>query len=242
MIPRFYCPIPLAPGAGLDLPEEAAHHAVRVLRLGAGDHVRLFDGRGGEWLARIERLKPTVHVILEAFDATDHEPPLRVTLVQGLAAGDKMDGIVQKTVELGVAAIQPVAARRSVVRLSGDRSERRVQHWGNIAIAACEQSGRNCVPSVAPVLDLAEYLAQPARGNELRLVLSPRAPRRMRDLSAPAGPVTILIGPEGGFDDGEFLAAESVGFVAVSLGPRVLRTETAGPASLAVIMALWGDC
>ena len=242
MIPRFYCPIPLAPGASLDLPAEAAHHAARVLRLDAGDQVRLFNGRGGEWLARIERLKPTVHVNLEVFDATDREPPLQVTLVQGLAAGDKMDWIVQKTVELGVAAIQPVAARRSVVRLSGDRGDRRVRHWGNIAIAACEQSGRNCVPSVAPVIDLAEYLAQPGRDNELRLVLSPRAPRRARDLAVPTGPVTIMIGPEGGFDDDEFLAAESVGFVAVSLGPRVLRTETAGPAALAVIMALWGDC
>ena len=241
MIPRFYCPIPLAPGASVDLPAEAAHHAARVLRLDAGDQVRLFNGRGGEWLARIERLKPTVHVSLEAFDATDREPPLQVTLVQGLAAGDKMDWIVQKTVELGVAAIQPVAARRSVVRLSGDRGERRVQHWGNIAIAACEQSGRNCVPAVAPVIDLAQYLAQPRRDNELRLVLAPRAPGRMRDLAPPAGPVTILIGPEGGFDDGEFLAAEGVGFVAVSLGPRVLRIETAGPAALAVIMALWGD-
>ena len=241
MIPRFYCPIPLAPGAGLDLPEEAAHHAARVLRLGEGDHVRLFDGRGGEWLARIERLKPTVHVSLEAFDATDCESPLQVTLVQGLAAGDKMDCIVQKAIELGVIAIQPVTARRSVVRLSAERGERRVQHWNNVAIAACEQSGRNHVPSVAPLLDLAQYLAQPVRDNELRLVLSPRAPRRMRDLAAPAGPVTILIGPEGGFDDGEFLATESVGFVAVSLGPRVLRTETAGPTALAVIMSLWGD-
>ncbi len=241
MIPRFYCPIPLAPGASVDLPAEAAHHAARVLRLDAGDQVRLFNGRGGEWLARIERLKPTVHVSLEAFDATDREPPLQVTLVQGLAAGDKMDWIVQKAVELGAAAIQPVAARRSVVRLSGDRSERRVQHWSNIAIAACEQSGRNCVPAVAPVIDLAQYLAQPRRDTELRLVLAPRAPGRMRDLAPPAGPVTILIGPEGGFDDGEFLAAEGVGFVAVGLGPRVLRTETAGPAALAVIMALWGD-
>lgn len=242
MIPRFYCPTPLAPGASVDLPPEAAHHAARVLRLGEGDHVRLFDGRAGEWLARIQRLKPTVHVSLEAFDATNREPPLWVTLVQGLPAGDKMDWVVQKTVELGVSAIQPVAAKRSVMRLSEERRERRVQHWSNVAISACEQSGRNHVPPVAPVLDLPQYLSRPARDNELRLMLSPGAPRRLRDLEKPVGPVTVLIGPEGGFDEGEILAAESVGFVAVSLGPRVLRTETAGPAALAVIMALWGDC
>jgi 16S rRNA (uracil1498-N3)-methyltransferase len=241
MIPRFYCPFPLAPGASFDLPDAAAHHAARVLRLVAGNQVRLFDGRGGEWLARIERLKPGVHVALDAFDAADREAALKVTLVQGLAAGDKMDWIVQKAVELGVAAIHPVAAKRSVVRLSSERGERRVQHWSNVAVAACEQSGRNCVPTVASVVDLTQRLAEPRRADEMRLVLSPRATRRLRDLAAPVGPVTILIGPEGGFDEGEFLAAESVGFVAVSLGPRVLRTETAGPTALAAMMALWGD-
>src|SRR5206468_4154194 len=156
-------------------------------------------------LARIQRVRPTVHVQLEAFDATDRESPLRVTLVQGLPAGDKMDWVVQKTVELGVAAIQPVAAKRSVIRLSDERRERRVRHWSNVAVAACEQSGRNSVPPVAPVLDLPQYLAQPARDNELRLMLFPGAPRRVRDLPSPAGPVTVLIGPEGGFEDGEVL-------------------------------------
>lgn len=241
MNPRFYCPFPLAPGASIDLPELAAHHAARVLRLGPGDEVSVFDGRGGEWSARIVRLKPTVHVSLDAFDATDREPPLRVTLVQSLPSGDKMDWVVQKAVELGVASIQPVAAKRSVIRLSPERRERRVQHWTNVAIAACEQSRRNRLPTVAPVLDLPQYLARPRRDNELRFVLAPGAAQRLRDLPVPTGDVVVLIGPEGGFEEGELLAAASAGYLPVSIGPRVLRTETAGPAALAAMMALWGD-
>ena len=241
MNPRFHCPFPLAPGAGVDLPEQAAHHAARVLRLGVGDALTLFDGRGGEWQASIVRLKPTVHVQLETYDATDREPPVRVTLAQCLAAGDKMDWVVQKAVELGVAAIQPLAARRSVVRLSAERQVRRVQHWQQVAIAACEQSRRNRLPTVAPVLDLAQYLARPARENELRLMLAPGSDQRLRDLPAPVGEVQLLVGPEGGLEGGEALAAASAGFRAVSLGPRVLRTETAGPAALTAVMTLWGD-
>lgn len=241
MIPRFYCPDPLAPGAVVDLPEEAAHHAVRVLRLREGDAVQLFDGNGGEWLARIQRLKPAVRVVLEEFAAADREAPLQVSLIQGVASGDKMDWIMQKAVELGVAAIQPVFAKRSVVRLSGERSERRVQHWRNIAVASCEQSRRNRIPRVAPLVDLPQYLAQPAQQNECRLILSPGAQMRIRDVALPSGPVSILVGPEGGFEDGEFAAAELAGFIPVHLGPRVLRTETAGPAALAVVLSLWGD-
>lgn len=241
MIPRFHCPLPLVPGASLDLPAEIAHHVARVLRLKEGDSVRLFNGCGGEWRARIRRLKPTVHVSLEAFDAAEREPPVQVTLAQGLPASDKMDWVVQKAVELGVGAIQPLALTRSVVRLNAERGERRVQHWNKVAVAACEQSGRNRVPLVASLLDLAQFLARPGQDNELRLLLTPGSKRRLRDLDAPGGPVTVLVGPEGGFEEGEILTAESVGFVAVSLGPRVLRTETAGPAALAVIMSLWGD-
>lgn len=241
MNPRFHCPFPLAPGAGVDLPEQAAHHAVRVLRLGVGDAVTLFDGRGGEWQAAIVRLKPTVHVQLETYDATDREPPLRVTLAQCLPSGDKMDWVVQKAVELGIAAIQPLAAKRSVVKLTAERQARRVQHWQQVAVAACEQSRRNRLPTVAPVLDLPQYLARPARENELRLVLAPGSEMRLRDLPAPEGNVVLLVGPEGGLEEGEALAAASAGFRPVSLGPRVLRTETAGPAALTALMTLWGD-
>lgn len=241
MIPRFHCPFALAPGAVVDLPAEAAHHAVRVLRLGEGDPVRLFDGRGGQWLARLVSAGKTVRAALESFEELDCEPPLALTVAQGLPAADKMDWIVQKGVELGVAAFRPLAAKRSVVRLTGERMERRVAHWRGVAAAACEQCGRNVVPEVAPVLDLPQYLARAAEDNGIRLLLAPVGGCRLTELPRPDRPVTLLVGPEGGFEDGEAAAARSAGFVPVSLGPRVLRTETAALAAVAAMMALWGD-
>lgn len=241
MLPRFFVPDGLAPGASVDLPAEAAHHAVRVLRLGEGDAVTLFDGRGGEWRARLLRAGPAVRAALEEFDAQDREPPLRVTLAQGLPAADKMDWVVQKCAELGVAAIVPVTMRRSVVRLSGERMARRIHHWQQVAVAACEQCGRNRVPTVAPLLDLPQYLALAAQENDDRFVLAPGAESGLRELARPAGAVTLLVGPEGGFEDGELHAARAAGFAPLALGPRVLRTETAGSAALAAMMALWGD-
>ncbi len=241
MIARFHCPIPLAPGAQVELPEEAAHHATKVLRLAAGDVVSLFDGRGGEWLGRLGRAGKTVTVRLESFNAADREAPLAVTLVQGLPAADKMDWIVQKGVELGVAAFRPVAARRSVIRLSGERMERRVAHWQAVAISACEQCGRNRVPGVAALVDLPQFLGESVAQNGLRLVLAPGATQRLAELPPPDGPVTLLVGPEGGFEEGELAAAKFAGFRPIALGPRVLRTETAGLAAVAALMALWGD-
>jgi 16S rRNA (uracil1498-N3)-methyltransferase len=245
MIPRFHVPFLLAPGATVDLPTEAAHHALKVLRVGAGDTALLFDGRGGEWLATLQPAGKGLRAVLREYFDINREPSVQVNLVQCLAAADKMDFVVQKAVELGVARIQPVAAKRSVIRLSGERMERRVTHWANIASAACEQSGRNRVPEVAPILDLPQYLAAATAHNDLRLIcLAPSAEvqcLRLRDLPRPEKPVTLLIGPEGGFEEGEIKAAQFAGFQAVNLGPRVLRTETAGPAALAAIMALWGD-
>jgi 16S rRNA (uracil1498-N3)-methyltransferase len=165
---------------------------------------------------------------------------VHVTLVQCLPAADKMDFVVQKAVELGVSAIQPVAAKRSVIRLSGERMERRVAHWQNVAVAACEQSGRNVVPTVAPIFDLPQYLGHACEQNELRLICLPSGGVRLRDLDTPAR-LTVMIGPEGGFEESEVKAALAAGFQPLGLGPRVLRTETAGPASLAAIMSLWGD-
>jgi 16S rRNA (uracil1498-N3)-methyltransferase len=241
MIPRFHCPFPLAPGAVVDLPPEAAHHAGKVLRMGDGDRVTLFDGRGGEWTGHLKRAGRAMNVVLDTFDDTEREPPLAVTLVQGLPAADKMDWIVQKGVELGVARIRPVAARRSVIRLSGERMERRIAHWQAVAVAACEQCRRNRVPEMAPLVDLPHFLGEPLAPEELRLMLAPDADRRLTELPRPAGPVTLLVGPEGGFEEGEILAARSAGFQAVKVGPRVLRTETAGVVALAAMMALWGD-
>ena len=241
MIPRFFCPFPLHPGATVELAAEAAHHALKVLRIGAGDEAFLFDGRGGQWLATLNPAGKSLRATLKEFDDSEREPPLALTLVQAMPASDKMDLVVQKAVELGVVCIQPVAAKRSVMRLSGERAERRVEHWRNIAIAACEQCGRNRIPAVAPILDLPQYLAFAAQENGLRFVCAPGAAGSLRDLPAPASPVSVLVGPEGGFEDGELLAARVAGFRAIGLGPRVLRTETAGLGILAAMMALWGD-
>ncbi|HTY98577.1 MAG TPA: 16S rRNA (uracil(1498)-N(3))-methyltransferase [Rhodocyclaceae bacterium] len=241
MIPRFHCSFPLAPGAVVELPAEAAHHAVKVLRLAEGDRVILFDGRGGNWQARLAPAGKSVRALLEAFDGTEREPPLSITLAQALPAADKMDWIVQKGVELGVAAVRPVAAKRSVVRLSGERMERRVAHWRGVAVAACEQSGRNRVPVVAPLVDLPQFLAAAGEDNGMLLLLSPHAELGLRQLPPPAGPVTLLVGPEGGFEESELAGVAAAGFRQVSLGPRLLRTETAGMAAIAAMMALWGD-
>jgi 16S rRNA (uracil1498-N3)-methyltransferase len=241
MIPRFHCPFPLAPGAVVALPPEASHHAIKVLRMREGDQVRLFDGRGGEWMGHLKRGGKDMVVVLESFDDTDREPPLALTLVQGLPAADKMDWIVQKTVELGIARIRPVVARHSVIRLSGERMDRRVAHWQAVAVAACEQCRRNRVPEVAPLLDLPHYFSEPPASNELRLMLDPTADQRLSDLIRPAGPVTLLVGPEGGFEEGEIAAARLAGFGGIRVGPRILRTETAGMAVVSAVMALWGD-
>ena len=242
MTPRFYITSILAPGASVDLPPEAAHHADRVLRLKPDDEVRLFDGRGGEWTAHILRMKPVVHVQLDVFSPASNAPDLQVTLVQSLPAADKMDWVLQKAVELGVAAIQPVVAKRSIVRLSGDKLDRRQAHWRNVAIAACEQCGTNLVPVIAPLLDLPQFMAQPRAENETRWIMLPNTLARLRDLPKPAGPISILVGPEGGFEEAEIEIALLAGFVPTGFGPRVLRTETAGLAVLSALMSKWGDC
>lgn len=242
MIPRFYCPaLKAAAGSVVTLPDQAAHHATRVLRLRVGDAVTIFDGNGEEQAGLIESVGRDVTVTLSTAVPGIAEPDLHITLVQSLPSGDKMDWVVQKAVELGVTAIQPVMARRSVVRLEGDRARKRVLHWQEVAISACEQSGRNTVPPILPLVDLNQYLAREHRDNERRFLLSPEGGQRLREMDKPHGSFALLIGPEGGFDEGEADVARSVGFTPLHLGPRVLRTETAGLAALAAMMALWGD-
>lgn len=243
MIPRFYCPLHLATSRSVCLPPEAAHHALRVLRVRVGDELVLFDGQGGEYPGRVTEAGRVLRVELDDWLDVERDAPLALTLAQALPAGDKMDWVVQKAVELGAAAIQPLQAKRSVVRLAGDRerAEKRTTHWQQVAVSACEQCGRNRLPKIGTLLDLPHYLAQPAGENETRLLLAPQHGARLPELPRPLGAVTLLIGPEGGFDEAEEKAALSVGFQAVTLGPRVLRTETAGLAAMAAIMALWGD-
>lgn len=238
--PRFYISVPLAADTRLDLPEAAAHHAARVLRLRAGDAVVLFDGRGGEYAASIAAIgKHDVTVAIGEHHAIERESPIAVTLAQAISSGERMDLTVQKAVELGVARIVPVESERCVVRLKGERAEKRAAHWRQIAIGACEQCGRNRVPEIGPVVTLHAWLA--ATSNAQRWLLAPEATKPLREMPRPERPVEILVGPEGGLTDAEIAAATRAGFEPVRLGPRVLRTETAAPALLAAMQALWGD-
>ena len=239
-MPRFYCREALSPGAHVELPEPVARHAVRVLRLPPGAPMVLFDGRGGEYLAHIQRIeRDRVLAELGAWREIERESPLSITLVQALQAGEKMDYTIQKAVELGVRHIVPVESRRSVMRLAGERAGKRVAHWQGVVASACEQCGRNQVPLVAPLEKLENWLARPAPAG-LRLMLAPDAEQTLVALP-PATEIQLLIGSEGGLDPQEMIAARQAGFQAVRLGPRVLRTETAGLAALAAMQALWGD-
>lgn len=241
MTSRFFCPQPLAPNSLAELPAAAAHHALRVLRLSVGDAVTLFNGEGGEYPGRIAEAGRAVRVRLGAWDAVERESPLELILAQALPSGDKMDFVVQKAVELGVARIQPLLASRSVVRLAGERAARRVEHLRQVAVSACEQCGRNRVPEIAPILDLRQWLGRLPQDNEIsRLLLSPQGGRRPRELAGTNG-FLLLVGPEGGLDAEEAATARMAGFADLSLGPRILRTETAGPAALAALGALHGD-
>lgn len=239
-LPRFYCREALSPGAHIELPEPVARHAVRVLRLPPGAPMVLFDGRGGEYQAHIERIeRDRVMAVLAAWNDIERESALAITLVQALQAGDKMDFTIQKAVELGVRDIVPVESRRSVLRLSGERAGKRVAHWQGVVASACEQCGRNQVPLVAPLEKLENWLARPSHG-VLRLMLAPDGEQSLAEVT-PAKEVQLLIGAEGGLDPQEVIAAKSAGFQAVRMGPRILRTETAGLAALAAMQCLWGD-
>jgi 16S rRNA (uracil1498-N3)-methyltransferase len=238
--PRFYLDQLLAPGARFSLPPGPARHAARALRLAEDDVVTLFNGRGGEYSARIERIhKDEVAVSITGFANIERESSLRVILAQGISSGERMDYTLQKAVELGVAAIQPISARRSVVKLAGDRADRRVAHWQGVVASACEQCGRNQVPTVAAPLTLVNWLG--ARNGARLLFLSPLADTRLADLPVPTATDCLVAGPEGGFEADEIAALRAAGAVPVRLGPRVLRTETAALAALAAMQTLWGD-
>lgn len=238
--PRFYLDQTLAPGARFSLPPGPARHAAKALRLTPGDTVTLFNGRGGEYAARIERIhKDEVAVAIAGFTDVERESRLQVMLAQGISSGERMDYTLQKAVELGVAAIQPIAARRSVVKLAGERADKRVAHWQGVVASACEQCGRNRVPEVTTPLPLADWLGRRSPGR--LLFLSPLAEARLADLPVPGGTDWLVAGPEGGFEADEIAALNAAGAVPVRLGPRVLRTETAALAALAAMQTLWGD-
>ena len=237
--PRFYLDQPLAPGARFSLPPGPARHAARALRLAVDDPIILFNGGGGEYNARIERIqKDEVAVSLTGFADIERESRLRVMLAQGISSGERMDYTLQKAVELGVAAIQPIAARRSVVKLAGERADKRVAHWQGVVASACEQCGRNRVPAVSAPLTLASWLG---KADGRLLFLSPLADARLADLPAPTATDCLVAGPEGGFEADEIAALHAAGAIPVRLGARVLRTETAALAALAAMQTLWGD-
>ena len=241
---RVYVDAALEPGTRLTLPASAAGHLTRVLRLRSKAAVTLFNGLGGEYAATIEQVRGSkVTVAVGDHQAIERESPFPLTLAQGVSRGERMDLVVQKATELGVSRLVPVLTERSVVRLDEQQSDRKSSHWRAIAIAACEQCGRNRLPEVALPAPLRELLREPV-GGSVRLLLSPAAARRIEDVPRPesgASGVTVLIGPEGGLSEEEHAQALAAGFVAVNLGPRVLRTETAAIAALTLLQREFGD-
>ncbi|MDX3904743.1 MAG: 16S rRNA (uracil(1498)-N(3))-methyltransferase [Pigmentiphaga sp.] len=243
-LPRFHVDLPLSAGARVALPDSIAHHALRVLRLQAGAGLVVFDGRGGQYPAVLEIAGKQGYAVLGPHDPREAELPGRIVLAQAIPSGDKMDWVVEKAVEVGAAAVQPLAAARSVLRLSGERLEKRLQHWRRVAVAACEQCGRNRIPEVAAPLTLQQWLDRPAADGAVRLLCDPDAETRLTDWAAalPAAPAALelLVGPEGGWSDAEYALARRYGVRMVRFGDRILRTETAGTALISALSAKLG--
>lgn len=237
--PRFFCPEGLSPQTTLTLPTALAHHAARVLRLADGAQVVLFDGRGGEYPATLHIERKQVTAQLGDHVPREAEWPVSLTLVQGIPSGDKMDWVIEKAVELGVRHIAPIAAERSILKLSGDRLEKRLLHWARVAQAASEQCGRNRITTIAAPVPLSQWLQLPQQG--VRLLCHPAGSGALREvLPHTASAVTLIVGPEGGWSDAELTQAQhrDSGTTLFTWGDRVLRTETAGIA-LSAAVATW---
>jgi 16S rRNA (uracil1498-N3)-methyltransferase len=238
---RIYTPGPFATDVQIALAPAGAYHIARVLRLRAGAPLIVFDGNGGEYRAEVIAAQgDDVTVKVGEYIHGTAESPLKITLTQGVSRSDRMDWALQKATELGVKTIAPVLTARSVVRLDDKQSAKKQEHWRNIVIGACEQSGRNRVPEVLAPVTLRTHFSKGVKEG-LRLVLSPNAPASLAGLTSMPSKVELLIGPEGGLDDDELNQAEAVGYMPVKLGPRVLRTETAAVTALSVLQAMWGD-
>lgn len=239
-MPRFYCPLPLAIGALVNLPDASAHH-IFVLRLNIGDSIVLFNGEGGAYVATLTLVsKKQVSAEIKVFLPEDIELPYALTLAQALPEASKMDWIIEKAIELGAGGIQPLAAQRCVVKLSSERAEKKMAHWQGIIESATEQCGRNRLAHLADLMDLQKWLGQ--QDMHKRILLSPRAEQSLADWSRhqPPQAVTLMVGPEGGFSEVEEQLAIRHGALAMSMGPRVLRTETAGLAAITILNAAWG--
>ncbi|MBK1716157.1 16S rRNA (uracil(1498)-N(3))-methyltransferase [Thiocystis violacea] len=239
-VPRIHVDALLREGAEFELPAAQARHVGQVLRLAPNAPLVLFNGDGHAYQARlIASTRETTRVLVETRGEAESAPPLEIHLALGVSKGERMDFALQKAVELGVTRLTPLFTKRGQVKLDGARLEKRLEHWRGVIIAACEQSGRQRIPRLEAAPRLDDWLGMPRAGG---LLLDPQAEQALTSRPAPeAGGVTLLIGPEGGLDSGEREAALRQGFVGVRLGPRILRTETAPLAAIAVIQALWGD-
>lgn len=241
-MPRFYYPPPMPFSGSLDLPPDAAHHASSVLRLRPGDTVDIFDGIGNECrglIAVLSGKRVTVADIIAT--GIRRESPLNAVLAQALSSSDKMDWIIQKSTELGVTEIQPLATERSIAKLSAERTSKRLEHWQQVAISACEQCGRNVLPKIHSPLDIMVWLQQTKTMPDTKYILLPEGTASLQDQAEPQGNIVLLIGAEGGFSQAESTTALNCGFTPIRLGARVMRTETAAIAGLAVLQTLWGD-
>lgn len=239
-MPRFFIPFELDAGTLIELPDSVTRHA-QVLRLRDGDALTLFDGRGGEYPARLVELgRRFARVEVDDKLEIERESPLNLMLAQGVSTGDRMEYTLQKGVEMGVTVFQPLATERAVLKLGGERAERKVERWRDIVTAACEQCGRNTVPEIRPLVGLATFLASALDG-ELKLVLSPQGSRKLADYPAQLQSAWLLAGPEGGLSPAEEALAFASGWQALQLGPRILRTETAVLAAAGAMQTRWGD-
>lgn len=239
---RFYAPIALHVGKSFPLPDDKARHVVQVLRLAVGAEFVIFNGDGFEYSVRLTEAKKkhaTVDVLTKT--SVNKESSLSIHLLQGLSKGDRMDVTIQKCVELGVSLISPVHTSRSNVKLNDERADKKCLHWAKIIQSACEQSGRNVLPKLTPPTNFDVIVNQYASSSALKLILHPLAFKALRDFAEQSNEVVILVGPEGGFEEAELCLAERCGFISLSLGPRVLRTETAAMALIASLQARWGD-
>jgi len=239
-IPHIYTCQSLASGKTVTLEEGPSRHISQVLRLQPNNKLSLFNGDGQQYNARLQccsKHKAEAEIISVTENST--EPPIHFTLALGISKGERVDYALQKAVELGISCFTPLFTERTVVKLKGERLERRLNHWKKIAIAACEQSGRNTIPTIEAAQQLDDWIVQAQQGT--RLILHPNAAQSLNMLPTPDGSVLLLIGPEGGLSGNEIATAEANGFTAVKLGPRILRTETAPIATLAAMQMLWGD-
>jgi 16S rRNA (uracil1498-N3)-methyltransferase len=241
-VTRVHVELPLAAGIEVELPENAANHLARVLRLGIGDTCVLFNGDGRDYPARLIDIgKRVVRVEVGPGRSIDNESPLRLILLQGVARGEKMDLILQKATELGVASLQPLYSQRSEIRLDGIRADKRLAHWRGVVVSACEQCGRARVPDIGMPLQMQQALAALPDGG-LRLILDPDADASLPGLEFdPSEPIVLAVGPEGGWSPQDIEQLRAAGFAGVRLGPRVLRTETAGLAAISALQMLHGD-